>query len=275
MSIDDDTTIDSPIEGLGVNIPFNPFLGREVDADQARSLIAERITELRNTGTVILTLPDLSDLVTAQIQGRVWFRKELLRLVDEGTLIDLGEGRFGIPHPHRDTGAPALQWSARPDDTPDYNVTQIGDDLLRAVVADRMSVMAELRIFLVSAQTFVDLIRAGVRPRAWFEAELDHRASTGQIISREEGRYLIRRSQLPDGHRVSVEVRRIHLALMTARRDELDPIDPGPHASTAAERQAAVDAVLVDRQDAIADLETALLRRLLEEAGSWRYGSGA
>ena len=274
MSIDDDTTIDSPIEGLGVNIPFNPFLGREVDADQARRLVAERITELRNAGTVILTLPDLSDLVTAQIQGRVWFRKELLRLVNEGTLVDLGEGRFGIPHPDRATGAPALQWSARPDGTPDYTVTQIGDDLLRAVVADRMSVMAELRIFLVSAQSFVDLIRA-VRPCAWFDAELDHRASTGQIIPREQGRYLIRRSQLPDGHRVSVEVRGMQLALMTARRDELDPIDPGPHATTAGERQAAADAALVARQDAIADLETALLRRLLEEAGSWNHGRGA
>jgi hypothetical protein len=268
----DDVTIDDPINSIGVNVPFNVFRGPEIGVDQARRLLNERITELRKAGVVTLTMPDLSELITSGFRSRAWVRKELLRLCNEDTLIDLGEGRFGIHHPDRDTGAPALQWSARPDDTPDYNVTQIGDDLLRAVVAGRMSVMAELRIFLVSVQTFVDLIRAGVRPRAWFEAELDHRASTGQIIPREEGRYLIRRSQLPDGQRVSVEVHGMQLALMTARRDELDPIDLSPHATTAAERQAAVDAALVDRQDAIADLETALLRRLLEEAGSWNCG---
>jgi hypothetical protein len=101
ISIDDDedpadaeVTFETEIEG-GIELQFGPPKV-EVSVDEARAAVADRIAEFEQRGQDTIRVPDFAELVATGMRSRAWFRKELLRLVDVGRLVEEGDGVFRI-----------------------------------------------------------------------------------------------------------------------------------------------------------------------------------
>jgi hypothetical protein len=89
-------SIDDDLESVGTDVEFGPAPAAEVSPAEARQAVAERLGEFERTGRDTVRVPDFNDLVTTGLRSRAWFRKELLRLVDAGRLVDEGDGVFRI-----------------------------------------------------------------------------------------------------------------------------------------------------------------------------------
>lgn len=88
-------SIDDEVTPAGADFAFGPA-SAEVSPAEARRAVADRLGEIEHGGRDTVRVPDFADLVTAGLRSRGWFRKELLRLVDAGRLVDEGEGVFRI-----------------------------------------------------------------------------------------------------------------------------------------------------------------------------------
>jgi hypothetical protein len=88
-------SIDDGMESVGVDFAFGKPPS-EVSPGQAREAVAGRLAEIEGAGRDTVRVPDFSDLVRAGLRSRGWFRKELLRLVAVGRLVDEGDGEFRI-----------------------------------------------------------------------------------------------------------------------------------------------------------------------------------
>lgn len=92
---DVDVTIDTEVESLGVELQFGPPRA-EVSPEEARAAVADRLAEFEQAGRDTIRVPDFGDLVASGMRSRAWFRKELLRLVKVGRLVEEGDGVFRI-----------------------------------------------------------------------------------------------------------------------------------------------------------------------------------
>lgn len=88
-------SIDDEVESVGVDLAFGAARA-EVSVSEARGAVAGRLVEIEAGGRDTVRVPDFSDLVRAGLRSRGWFRKELLRLVAVGRLVDEGDGEFRI-----------------------------------------------------------------------------------------------------------------------------------------------------------------------------------
>lgn len=88
-------SIDDEVTALGVDLAFGPPR-EEVTPEEARAAVAERLARIEGDGRDTVRVPDFADLVKARLRSRGWFRKELLRLVGTGRLVDEGDGEFRI-----------------------------------------------------------------------------------------------------------------------------------------------------------------------------------
>jgi hypothetical protein len=91
---DADVTFETEIEG-GIELQFGPP-SVEVSVEEARAAVADRLAEFEQAGRDTIRVPDFAQLVASGMRSRAWFRKELLRLVDEGRLVEEGDGVFRI-----------------------------------------------------------------------------------------------------------------------------------------------------------------------------------
>lgn len=88
-------SIDEELESVGADVEFGPARP-EVSPEVARRTVAGRLGEIERGGRDTVRVPDFSDLVASGLRSRGWFRKELLRLVNVGRLVDEGDGVFRI-----------------------------------------------------------------------------------------------------------------------------------------------------------------------------------
>ncbi|MGH3611379.1 MAG: hypothetical protein ACRDRK_01905 [Pseudonocardia sp.] len=88
-------SIDDELESVGADVEFGPARS-EVSPEVARRAVADRLGEIEHAGRDTVRVPDFSDLVSSGLRSRGWFRKELLRLVGVGRLVDEGDGVFRI-----------------------------------------------------------------------------------------------------------------------------------------------------------------------------------
>jgi hypothetical protein len=88
-------SIDDELESIGADVGFGPARP-EVSPEVARRAVADRLGEFERGGRDTVRVPDFSDLVASGLRSRGWFRKELLRLVGVGRLVDEGDGVFRI-----------------------------------------------------------------------------------------------------------------------------------------------------------------------------------
>lgn len=88
-------SIDDELEPVGAELEFGP-VPVEVSPMEAREAVAARLEEIERGGRDTVRVPDFADLVTGGLRSRGWFRKELLRLVTVGRLVDEGDGVFRI-----------------------------------------------------------------------------------------------------------------------------------------------------------------------------------
>lgn len=58
----------------------------EVSAEEANEIFKERLADLKSNGITQFNAPDLSDVLALTGRSRAWLHKQLVRLVDDGTL---------------------------------------------------------------------------------------------------------------------------------------------------------------------------------------------
>ncbi len=89
-------SIDDELESAGADVEFGAAPAAEVSPAEARRAVADRLGEFERAGGDTVRVPDFADLVRSGLRSRAWFRKELMRLVGAGRLVDEGDGVFRI-----------------------------------------------------------------------------------------------------------------------------------------------------------------------------------